>query len=83
MSGGTERGGWRLPRGHDWLVSFIRRYKEESYAGYLLAAPYLLYMLLLFFLPLAYMLLVSVFVNVPAGTMKPGLTLANYAKNFA
>lgn len=88
MSDGTgTTSGWlprltRLPFGHERLRQFIQDHKRESYAGYLLAGPYLLYMAIFFFIPIAYIFLVSFFHNVPAGTMEPGFTLENYAKFF-
>jgi putative spermidine/putrescine transport system permease protein len=72
----------RLPFGHERLREFIQAHKKESYAGYLLAGPYLLYMAIFFFIPIAYIFLVSFFHNVPAGTMEPGFTLENYTKFF-
>lgn len=72
----------RLPFGHERLRAFIQEHKKESYAGYLLAGPYLLYMILLFFVPIGYIFLVSFFHNVPTGTMEPGFTLDNYVKFF-
>ncbi|WP_082230663.1 ABC transporter permease [Haloprofundus marisrubri] len=69
-----------LPFGHERLQAFIERHKEESYAGYILAGPYLLYMLLLFFIPLGYIFLVSFYRNVPTGTMEAAFTLENYVK---
>ncbi|KTG10508.1 hypothetical protein AUR64_11165 [Haloprofundus marisrubri] len=62
------------------MQAFIERHKEESYAGYILAGPYLLYMLLLFFIPLGYIFLVSFYRNVPTGTMEAAFTLENYVK---
>ena len=78
-----REGGRRVPYVHDRLLGFIQRNKGESYAGYLLAGPYLLYMLVLFFLPLGYVFLVSFYRNVPVGTMEPAFTLANYAAFFS
>lgn len=72
-----------LPVGHERLRQFIQAHKKESYAGYLLAGPYLLYMAIFFFIPIAYIFLVSFFHNVPAGTMEAGFTLENYAKFFS
>lgn len=79
----TGRGSWEIPVVHDRLVSFIHWHKSESHAGYLLAGPYLLYMTLLFFIPLGYLFLVSFYIDIPVGTMKPGFTLANYAEFFS
>ena len=72
----------RLPFGHEQLRSFVQRHKNESYAGYILAGPYLLYMAFFFFIPIAYIFLVSFYHNVPAGTMEPGFTLENYLTFF-
>lgn len=72
----------KLPVGHERLREFVVAHKNESYAGYILAGPYLLYMTLFFFIPIAYILLVSFFHNVPTGTMEAGFTLENYAKFF-
>ena len=91
MSDGTRStagSGWlpsisQLPYGHERLREFIQTHKKESYAGYILAGPYLLYMALFFFVPIAYIFLVSFFHNVPAGTMEPGFTLENYIKFFS
>lgn len=77
-----REGGFKIPVVHERLLSLIQEHKEQSYAGYLLAGPYLVYMFLLFFLPIAYMLLVSFYTNVPTGTMESQLTVANYVKFF-
>ncbi|WP_266082682.1 ABC transporter permease [Haladaptatus caseinilyticus] len=69
----------RLPILHEQFRSFIQRHKDESYAGYLLAGPYLLYMLFLFFIPILYVFVVSFYHNDPIATMVPGFTLDNYA----
>lgn len=86
-AGSSTGAGWvprlnRLPYGHERLREFIQEHKDESYAGYLLAGPYLLYMTLLFFIPIGYIFIVSFFHNVPTGTMEPGFTLENYVKFF-
>ena len=73
----------KLPLGHERLRQFIQDHKKKSYAGYLLAGPYLLYMALFFFIPIAYIFFVSFFHNVPTGTMEPGFTLENYVKFFS
>jgi putative spermidine/putrescine transport system permease protein len=88
MSDGTSTGSrWkfdtrRVPLVHERLRSFIQRHKNESYAGYLLAGPYLIYMLLLFFLPILYLFVVSFYHNDPVATMVPGFTFDNYVKFF-
>ena len=78
----SRRGGITVPFVHDRLHGLIQRYKQESYAGYLLAGPYLFYMLLFFFVPIGYIFLVSFYQNVPAGTMEPAFTLENYIRFF-
>lgn len=93
MSDGTESAPLRgrlpslsnskLPVGHERLRAFIEEHKNESYAGYILAGPYLLYMAFFFFVPIAYILLVSFFHNVPTGTMEAGFTVENYVKFFS
>ncbi|MCO8245304.1 ABC transporter permease [Haladaptatus sp. AB643] len=89
MSDGTGTGSrWnfdtqRVPLVHERLRSFIQRHKNESYAGYLLAGPYLVYMLLLFFLPILYLFVVSFYHNNPVATMVPGFTFDNYVKFFS
>ena len=82
VAGSRERAGRTVPLVHERLQAFVRRHKERSYAGWLLAGPYLLYMLGLFFLPIAYIFLVSFYQNVPTGTMEPALTLQNYVRFF-
>lgn len=77
-----SEGGLTLPFVHERLREFIQRHKSKSYAGYLLAGPYLLYMLLLFFIPIGYVFLVSFYQNVPAGTMDPAFTVENYVRFF-
>lgn len=67
---------------HERLRAFVQRHKNESYAGYILAGPYLLYMGLFFLIPVGYMFAVSFFQNVPNATMTPGFTLENYVKVF-
>jgi len=75
-------GGLKIPFVHERLHEFVLRHKNESYAGYLLAGPYLVYMLLLFFIPIGYIFVVSLYQNVPAGTMEAAFTLENYVKFF-
>jgi putative spermidine/putrescine transport system permease protein len=77
-----EGGGRTLPFVHERLHSFVQRHKDRPYAGYLLAGPYLLYMLLLFFIPIGYIFFVSFYQNVPAGTMEAAFTLENYIRFF-
>ncbi|MDY6817560.1 MAG: ABC transporter permease [Halobacteriales archaeon] len=68
---------------HERIRQFIQRHKRESYAGYILAGPYLLYMAIFFFIPVAYMFLVSFYTNVDIGTMEAILTVQNYVKFFS
>jgi putative spermidine/putrescine transport system permease protein len=77
-----ERGGRTIPFVHERLHAFVQRHKDRPYAGYLLAGPYLLYMLLLFFIPIGYIFFVSFYQNVPAGTMEAAFTLENYIRFF-
>jgi putative spermidine/putrescine transport system permease protein len=77
-----EESGGTVPFVHERLREFIQQHKDESYAGYLLAGPYLLYMLLLFFIPIGYIFVVSFYQNVPVGTMEPAFTLENYVEFF-
>jgi len=77
-----EEGGRTIPFIHGRLREFVQRHKDESYAGYILAGPYLLYMLLLFFIPIGYILVVSFYRNVPAGTMETAFALENYVRFF-
>ncbi|MFB6298753.1 MAG: ABC transporter permease [Halobacteriales archaeon] len=67
---------------HERLRVFIQKHKDRPYAAYLLAGPYLLYMAIFFAIPIAYMLLVSFFTNVPTATMEPVLTVENYIRFF-
>lgn len=81
--GGTGRFGVPYPAGiHERLRQFIQEHKNESYAGYILSGPYLLYMLVFFFVPIGYMFLVSFYTNVDVGTMEATLTLENYVQFF-
>lgn len=67
---------------HDGLLRLIRRYKNTEAAPLLLAAPFLLYVFFLFIIPIAYLLVVSFYTNVAAGTMESTYTFENYVKVF-
>ena len=67
---------------HDRLLTLIQRHKDSNRAPFILMSPYLLFMLVFFAVPVVYMFVVSFFHNIPAGTMEPGFTVANYVTVF-
>lgn len=67
---------------YDRFLQFIQEYKHTKYAPFILAGPYLLYLGILFVVPVAYLFLVSLYTNVGFGTMQAVLTLENYIKVF-
>jgi putative spermidine/putrescine transport system permease protein len=67
-----------VPLVHGQLVRLVRHFKKKSYAGYLFGGPYIVYWFALFLLPLVLTGLVSVYTNVPGGTLVPAFTLSNY-----
>lgn len=64
------------------FLQFIQEYKETKYAPLILAGPYLLYLGVLFVVPVAYLFLVSFYTNTDFGTMEAVLTVENYVNVF-
>ncbi|GEM_PF-16329 len=67
---------------HDRLLTLVQRHKDSNRAPFILMSPYLLFMLVFFAVPVAYMFAVSFFHNIPAGSMETGFTVANYVTVF-
>ncbi|SDY95923.1 ABC transporter permease subunit [Halopenitus persicus] len=65
------------------FLSFIQKYKETEYAPYILAGPYLGYLIFIFAIPVGYLLLISFYTNVSFGTMEPAFTFNNYVEFFS
>lgn len=67
---------------YDRFLTFIQDYKETKYAPYILAGPYLIYLAILFVVPVAYLFLISFYINEGFGSMRTVFTLQNYIKVF-